>query len=97
MVTSNLLAPSPPAACLNAEAAERGRAIFGQTCSACHVGTTGTDNNSGKLHAQAETGIDRTYGARTASPLNIPINGNTGALARYFVERGSSIFRSDGC
>ena len=47
--------------------AERGKALFGQTCLACHVGATGTDNNSGKLHAPAETGVDGTYAARTAN------------------------------
>ncbi len=77
MVTSKLPAlrayqyslpvPSPPAASFNAAAAARGNALFGQTCLACHVGATGTDNNSGKLHAPEETGVDGTYAARTAN------------------------------
>ena len=77
MVTSKLPAlrayqhslpvPPPPAESFNAAAAERGNALFGQTCLACHVGATGTDNNSGKLHAPAETGVDGTYAARTAN------------------------------
>ena len=77
MVTSKLPAlrayqyslpvPSPPAASFNAAAAARGNALFGQTCLACHVGATGTDNNSGKLHAPAETGVDEAYAARTAN------------------------------
>ena len=77
MVTSKLPAlrayqyslpvPPPPAASFNAAAAERGNALFGQTCLACHVGATGTDNNSGKLHAPAETGVDGTYAARTVN------------------------------
>ncbi|MEP6890307.1 MAG: hypothetical protein ABI955_06390 [Nitrospirota bacterium] len=48
-------------------AAERGSAIFGRTCLACHVGGNGTDNNNGKLHAPSETGVDGTYAARTAN------------------------------
>ena len=77
MVTSKLPAlrayqyslpvPPPPAASFNAAAAARGNALFGQTCLACHVGVTGTDNNSGKLHAPEETGVDGTYAARTAN------------------------------
>jgi cytochrome c553 len=63
----SLPVPPPPAASFNAAAAERGSALFGQTCLACHVGATGTDNNSGKLHAPAETGVDGTYAARTAN------------------------------
>ena len=31
------------------------------------MGTTGTDNNTGTLHAPAETGMDGAYAARTAS------------------------------
>ncbi|MBK5282255.1 MAG: c-type cytochrome [Nitrospiraceae bacterium] len=77
MVTSKLPAlrayqhslpvPPPPSGSFDAAAAERGNALFGQTCLACHVGATGTDNSSGKLHAPAETGVDGTYAARTAN------------------------------
>ena len=77
MVTSKLPAlrayqyslpvPPPPAASFNAAAAARGSAVFGQACLACHVSATGTDNNSGTLHAPAETGVDGTYAARTAN------------------------------
>jgi cytochrome c5 len=63
----SLPAPSPPAASFDASAAERGRALFGRTCSTCHVGVAGTDNNSGKLHAAAETGVNGAYAARTAN------------------------------
>ena len=38
-----------------------------RSCAACHVGATGTDNNSGKLHPAAETGVDGAYAARTAN------------------------------
>jgi len=31
------------------------------------MGGSGTDNNSGKLHAPLETGVDGTYAARTAN------------------------------
>jgi cytochrome c peroxidase len=31
------------------------------------VGVTGTDNNTGKLHAPGETGMDGGYAARTAN------------------------------
>ena len=63
----SLPAPPPPAASFDAAVAERGRALFDQACSTCHVGATGTDNNSGKLHAAAETGVDGAYAARTAN------------------------------
>ena len=33
----------------------------------CHVGASGTDNNSGVLHAPAETGQDAAYALRTAN------------------------------
>ena len=63
----SLPAPPPPAASFDASAAERGRALFDRTCSTCHVGATGTDNNNGKLHAAAETGVDGAYATRTAN------------------------------
>jgi mono/diheme cytochrome c family protein len=63
----SLTAPPPPAASFDAAVAERGRTLFDQACSTCHVGATGTDNNSGKLHAAAETGVDGAYAARTAN------------------------------
>lgn len=63
----SLLAPASPAGSFDASAAERGRVVFNRTCASCHVGATGTDNNSGKLHAPAETGVDGAYAARTAN------------------------------
>jgi cytochrome c peroxidase len=39
--------------------------IFERSCSSCHVGGTGTDNNNGKLHSAEETGMDGAYAART--------------------------------
>jgi mono/diheme cytochrome c family protein len=63
----SLPAPPAPAGSFGAAAAERGRALFNRTCATCHVGATGTDNNEGKLHAPAETGVDGAYAARTAN------------------------------
>ena len=77
MVTSKLPAlrayqhslptPPPPAGSFDATVAARGRTVFDQTCASCHVGGAGTDNNSGKLHEPAETGVDGAYAARTAN------------------------------
>ncbi len=63
----SLPAPPPPAGSFDAAVAERGRAVFDRTCASCHVGGSGTDNNSGILHAPAETGVDGAYAARTAT------------------------------
>jgi cytochrome c peroxidase len=38
-----------------------------QSCARCHVGGSGTDNNDGKLHAPAETGMNSAYALRTAN------------------------------
>ncbi len=59
--------PASPAGSVDVPAAERGRAIFNRTCSSCHVGATGTDNNNGKLHPPSETGMDGAYAMRTAN------------------------------
>ncbi len=59
--------PPPPAGSYDAVAAQRGRAVFTQSCISCHVGYTGTDNNSGVLHAPSETGMNGAYAARTAN------------------------------
>ena len=63
----SLPAPSPPAGSFDAAVAKRGREVFDRTCASCHVGGSGTDNNGGKLHAPAETGVDGAYAARTAT------------------------------
>ncbi len=62
----SLPAPAPPAGSFDA-AADRGRAVFTQSCESCHVGVTGTDNNDGVLHEPSETGMDGAYAARTAN------------------------------
>lgn len=63
----SLATPAAPAGSFDAAGADRGRAVFDRSCASCHVGGRGTDNNSGILHAAAETGMDGAYAARTAS------------------------------
>ena len=63
----SLPAPPPPAGSFDAAIAERGRVVFDRTCASCHIGGSGTDNNSGTLHKPAETGVDGVYAARTAT------------------------------
>ena len=63
----SLPAPPPPAGSFDAAIAKRGRVVFDRTCASCHIDGAGTDNNSGKLHAAAETGVDGAYAARTAN------------------------------
>ena len=63
----SLQPPPPPAGSFNAAAAARGRAVFNASCASCHVGGTGTDNNSGVLHDPSETGMDPAYAMRTAN------------------------------
>ncbi|MEP6690966.1 MAG: c-type cytochrome [Gemmatimonadaceae bacterium] len=62
-------APRLPAGGFDAVAAERGRAVFGGSCATCHVGATGTDNNTGVMHAASETGMDAQYALRTANKM----------------------------
>jgi hypothetical protein len=59
--------PPPPAGSFDSAGAARGRAVFDGSCASCHIGTSGTDNNNGVLHAPAETGMNGEYAARTAS------------------------------
>jgi cytochrome c5 len=63
----SLQAPTPPAQSYDVDAAARGRTIFDKSCAGCHVEIRGTDNNSGKLHQPAETGMDPQYALRTAN------------------------------
>jgi mono/diheme cytochrome c family protein len=63
----SLATPAPPAGSFDAAAAQRGRAVFTQSCIRCHVGVSNTDNNGGALHAPSETGMDGAYAARTAN------------------------------
>lgn len=63
----SLPAPPPPAGSVDAAIAERGRTVFDRTCASCHVGGSGTDNNSGTLHPPADTGVSEAYAQRTAN------------------------------
>jgi mono/diheme cytochrome c family protein len=63
----SLPTPPPPVGSFDAAGAERGRSLFDRSCASCHVGGSGTDNNSGILHAPADTGVDGAYAARTAN------------------------------
>jgi cytochrome c5 len=65
----SIAAPTPPAGSFDAAAADRGRTVFDQSCASCHVGRTGTDNNTGVLHAAAETGMNGEYATRTATKM----------------------------
>jgi hypothetical protein len=60
--------PAPPAGSFDAAAAERGRLVFNGAgrCATCHVGSTFTDVNAGRLHDASETGMDPRYAARTS-------------------------------
>ena len=62
----SLAKPAPPTGSFDAGAAKRGQALFagGARCASCHAGSVFTDD---KLHAPAETGMEATYAARSAS------------------------------
>lgn len=63
----SLPAPPPPAGSFDPAAAARGLVVFNRSCATCHVGGSGTDNNSGVLHAPSETGMSAAYAVRTAN------------------------------
>ena len=63
----SLQVPPPPSKGFDVASADRGQAVFAQSCAGCHVGASNTDNNAGTLHAPAETGMDASYAARTAN------------------------------
>lgn len=63
----SLHAPAAPAGSFDAEAAHRGEVVFNGSCSSCHVGGSGTDNNTGVLHKPGETGMDAAYAERTTN------------------------------
>ena len=63
----SLPTPPPPVGSVDATVAARGRTVFERSCASCHVGGSGTDNNSGQLHASADTGVDGAYAARTVN------------------------------
>jgi hypothetical protein len=63
--------PEPLAGSFNRESAKRGRAVFNGVagCARCHLGSTYTDVNAGRLHTPAEVGQDPAYAARSATGL----------------------------
>lgn len=63
--------PEPLAGSFNATAARRGRGIFNGVagCARCHLGSTYTDVNAGRLHSPAEDGQDPAYAERSATKL----------------------------
>jgi mono/diheme cytochrome c family protein len=63
----SLRTPPPPTGSVDATAAARGRTVFDRSCASCHVGGSGTDNNTGTLHLPAETGVNGAYAARTVN------------------------------
>jgi cytochrome c peroxidase len=67
----SLETPGPLAGSFDAGRAKRGRAVFNGVagCARCHLGSTYTDVNTGKLHTAAEVGQDPAYAARSATGL----------------------------
>ncbi|MDZ4805273.1 MAG: c-type cytochrome [Candidatus Eisenbacteria bacterium] len=63
----SLKTPEPPAGTVDVTIASRGQVIFNNKCASCHTNGSGTDNNAGKLHMPAETGMDGQYALRTTN------------------------------
>jgi mono/diheme cytochrome c family protein len=63
----SLPVPRPAATSFDSKGAASGRGLFNRNCATCHVGGSGTDNNSGKLHKPADIGMDGAYAARTVN------------------------------
>jgi cytochrome c peroxidase len=63
----SIAAPAAAAGSFTKADADRGHTIFQQSCARCHVGTTGTDNNTGVMHKPGETGMNAAYAERTPS------------------------------
>jgi hypothetical protein len=63
--------PEPQAGSFDPESAKRGRAVFNGLagCARCHLGSSYTDVNAGRLHTAAEVGQDPAYAARSATGL----------------------------
>lgn len=62
----SLSKPAPPSRSFDAAAAKRGQGLFAGSarCASCHSGSALTDD---KLHAPAETGMETSYAARSAT------------------------------
>jgi hypothetical protein len=67
----SLETPGPLAGSFDAQAAKRGHALFNGVagCARCHLGSTYTDVNTGRLHTAAEVGQDPAYALRSATGL----------------------------
>ena len=67
----SLETPQPAAGSFDARGAKRGRALFNSVagCARCHIGSTYTDVNAGRLHTPAEVGQDPAYAERSVTKL----------------------------
>ena len=67
----SLETPEPLSGSFDRRAAQRGRAVFNGVakCNSCHLGSTYTDVNAGRLHTPAEVGQDPAYALRSATKL----------------------------
>jgi hypothetical protein len=67
----SLETPEPRAGSFDPAAARRGHAVFngGAGCARCHLGSTYTDVNAGRLHTAAEVGQDPVYALRSVTKL----------------------------
>ena len=63
-------APKAAASTYDATRAARGKVTFDRTCATCHEGGNGTDNDSVKMNAESDTGVDPAYAMRTTSRAN---------------------------
>ncbi|MFL5616934.1 MAG: hypothetical protein ACJ79A_00910 [Gemmatimonadaceae bacterium] len=65
----SLDAPAPIAGSFDAQAANRGRAVFNGVarCASCHLAGSLSDVNTGVLHAAEEVGQDPAYALRSAT------------------------------
>jgi hypothetical protein len=63
--------PEPLAGTFDPKSAERGHAVFKSVagCARCHLSSTYTDVNAGRLHSAAEVGQDPAYALRSATKL----------------------------
>jgi len=65
----SLRTPAPAPGSFDRAAASRGRAVFNgkARCADCHLGSTLTDINAGRLHDAAEVGQDPAYAERSVT------------------------------
>ncbi len=67
----SLQTPSAKSGTFDAAAAQRGKKVFNAdaNCIRCHIGSTFTDVNAGKLHTPAAVGQDPAYALRSVTKL----------------------------